>query len=115
MDWKQKEAAKRWQGIDAIKQWAGAAGKDTTDGFPEWCWDTGRENDCAAAHEVWLTSPARIERWAERNGIYVGKGFARWYLAEQRTDTFAEAYEVYRAMVHAEAEARRLNETGAGR
>lgn len=107
MSYKDKEAAERRQGIAAVRQWAGAAGKDTEDGFPEWCWDTGRENDCATAHDLWLTSPARIERWAERHGIFIGKGFARWYLAEQRTDTFAEAYEEYRAMVLAEAEAQR--------
>lgn len=76
-----------------------AAGKDTRDGFPEWCWDTGREDDPAAAHATWLASPARIERWAERNGIFIGKGFARWFLAEQRTDTYAAAYEVYRVTV----------------
>jgi hypothetical protein len=112
VDWKQKEAAERRQGIAAIRQWAGAAGKDTRDGFPEWCWDTGRENDCAAAHALWMASPARIEQWAERNGIFIGKGFARWYLENKRTDTFAEAYEVYRAMVLAEVEAQRTGRTG---
>lgn len=99
MDFKQKEAAERKKGVAAIRRWVENAGKDTRDGFPEWCWDTGRENDPAAAHAVWLTSPARIEQWAERNGIFIGKGFARWYLEEQRTDTYAEAYEVYRVTV----------------
>jgi len=102
MDYFQKEAAERKRGIEAARQWAEDTGKNSRDGFPEWCWDTGRESDYAAAHETWLASPARIEWWAERQGIYVGKGFARWYLAEGRTDSFAQAYEVYRAMLLAE-------------
>lgn len=113
MDYFQKEAAERKRGIETARRWAEGAGKDTRDGFPEWCWDTGRESDYAAAHEAWLVSPARIERWAERSGIFVGRGFARWYLAEGRTDTFAEAYEVYRAMLHAEIEADRKRRAGA--
>lgn len=40
MDFKQKEAA--------IRRWAENAGKDARDGFPEWCWDTGRELAVAA-------------------------------------------------------------------
>lgn len=59
------------------------------------------------AYAAWLASPARIERWAERSGIFVGRGFARWYLAEGRADSFATAYEEYRAMLHAEIEADR--------
>jgi hypothetical protein len=102
VDWKQKEAAERRRGIAAVAQWAENAGKDTRDGFPEWCWDTGRTDDHAAAHDAWLTSPARIERWAERNGIFVGRGFAKWYLETGRIDTFTEAYEEYRALRAAE-------------
>jgi hypothetical protein len=113
MDYFQKEAAERQRDIDAARRWAEGAGKNTRDGFPEWCGNTGRNGDYAAAHAVWLTSPARIERWAERSGIFVGKGFARWYLGEGRTDTFADAYEIYRAMVHAEAEAARVQRTEA--
>ena len=113
MDWKQKEAAERRRGIAAVAQWAENADKDTRDGFPEWCWDTGREDDYAAAHAVWLTSPARIERWAERNGIFVGRAFAGWYLAEGRTDTFTEAYEVYRSLRHAEVETSRARRADA--
>lgn len=104
MDFKQKEAAERRRGIAEIRQWAESVGKDVGDGFPEWCWDTGREDDRAAAHAVWLTSPARIERWAERSGIFIGKGFTKWYLENECTDSFAEAYEEYRAMVLSEAD-----------
>lgn len=107
MFWKEKEAAERQRDIDAARRWAENAGKNSRDGFPEWCGNTGRAGDYAAAHETWLSSPARIERWAERAGIFVGRGFARWYLAEGRTDTFAEAYGVYRAMLLAEIEADR--------
>lgn len=107
MSYFQREADARKRGIAAARQWAENAGKEAYDGFPEWCWDTGREGDYAAAHETWLTSSARIEWWAERQGIYVGRGFARWYLAEGRTDSFAEAYEVYRVVLLAEIEADR--------
>lgn len=107
MFWKEKEAAERQRDIDAARRWAANAGKNSRDGFPEWCGDPKWRGGYAAAHEAWLTSPARIERWAERSGIFVGRGFARWYLAEGRTDTFAEAYEVYRAMLNAEIEADR--------
>lgn len=111
MGYFQKQTAERHRGVDAARRWAEANGRDSRDGFPEWCWDTGREDDYAAAHEAWMSSPARIEWWAERHGIFVGKGFARWYIAEKRSDTFADAYEVYRELLHTEAEADRKRGT----
>lgn len=102
MGYFQKQAAERHRGVDAARRWAESNGHDSRDGFPEWCWDTGREGDYAAAHETWMSSPARIERWAERHGIFVGKAFAGWYIAEGRSDAFADAYREYRALRAAE-------------
>lgn len=67
------------------------------DGFAEWYWNAGREDEHSEAYAAWLTSPARIEWWAERNGIFVGKSFARWYLKTGRTDPWSQAYEVFRS------------------
>lgn len=103
MSYVQRQTAERYRGVDAARRWAEANGHDSHDGFPEWCWDTGRDDDHAAAYGVWMASPARIERWAERHGVFVGKGFARWYLEEQRTGPFAEAYREYRALLETEA------------
>lgn len=107
MDFKQKEAAERRKRIAAARQWETAQGKPDA-GFPEWYEDTGRTDDYAAAYAAWLVSPGKIERWAERNGIFIGKGFARWYIDTDRTDPYADAYEVYRTMVLSEAEAARV-------
>jgi hypothetical protein len=106
VDWKQKEAAERRKRIAAARQWETAQGKPNA-GFSEWYEDTGREDDYAAAYAAWLISPAKIERWAERNGIFVGRGFARWYIETERTDPYAEAYEEYRDMRHADVQAGR--------
>lgn len=104
MSYFQREAAERKRRIAAARTWTETAGREDQ-GFSEWYSDSGQDLSgvsYADAYEAWLTSPARIEWWAERQRIYVGRGFARWYLAEGRTDSYAEAYEVYRALLHAE-------------
>lgn len=69
------------------------------DGFAEWYWGAGREDSYPGAHVAWLASPARIERWAERHGVFPPRtrGFARWYVRTGRTDSWTQAYEVFRS------------------
>lgn len=96
MDYRQKENEARWKRADAARRWTAAEGVEDR-GFADWYGAT-RSDTYADAYAVWLKSPARIERWAERSGSYIGKGFARWYIETERTDPWAAAYELYRVL-----------------
>jgi len=98
MDWKQKEAVERRKIETGARAWAQARRIDN-DGFATWYADSWREDEYATAYAEWLGTPDRIEWWAERNGIFVGRGFSRWYFRENRTDPYEEAYSVYKALL----------------
>lgn len=97
--WKQRETTARQRRIAAVREWVEKSPGRACDGFPEWYEDQGLSSSYEDAYRLWASSPGRIERWAERQGIYVGRFFARWYLSTGRTDTYAHAYEIYRVSI----------------
>lgn len=97
------EDVQRARTVSEARRWV-TGEHDHDDGFAQWYWDAGRDDGYPEAYAAWLASPERIERWAERHGVFPPRtrGFARWYVRTGRTDSWAQAYEVYRSTPAAE-------------